>query len=111
MHAGLRGAEREQRPEIDRMRQRQVRLAAAERQIDLRGGGQHREPEQDGEQRGVIQLQHHRREHQADAARQHHGGDVGTRGGGQVGERGRLVAALHYALPSCSQSIRRSVGR
>ena len=43
---GFRRAEREQRPEVHRVRQRQVGLAASERQIDLRGGGQHGEPEQ-----------------------------------------------------------------
>ena len=57
MQTASAGPEREQRPEIDGVRERQVRLAAAERQIDLRRRRGDRQRQQHDEQARVIETQ------------------------------------------------------
>ena len=76
---GQRWSKREQRPEVDHMRERQVGLAAAQRQRDLRRGRGDREPKQDREQDCVIEMQLQRRRHQTACAGGDDGSDVSAR--------------------------------
>ena len=102
---GFRRAEREQRPEVHRVRQRQVGLAASERQVDLRGGGQHGEPEQHREQHGLVEAHLHRRDHERCGAGQHHGRHVDARAERQRPEGLDLLwIAAHASLGMCSRN-------
>ena len=71
--------QREQRPEIHRVRQRQVRLAAAQGQLDLRRRGDHGQGEQPEEQPDILRRQMARGIGEAGRARDRHHDDVGSR--------------------------------
>jgi hypothetical protein len=77
----FRRSEGEERPEIDGMRQRQVRLASSERQIDLDGRGHDAEPEQEHEQPDAVELQPGRRVEETQRAGEHNRRHVRTCGG------------------------------
>ena len=101
------GAQREQGPEVHHVRERQVRRAAAERQLDLRRRGDHPEQEQHREQPDVLETELHRRADQAGGSGGDDRADIHPGLRRQLEERWRVGQLRRHTALASSSAMRR----